>query len=122
MRLGVRLNRKLHRYLTERTDGRPFVEPNYLRQACRVLALYVRLAERAARREPHLYGPHAEQYRQDTAKQAEWDAVCASALEKVYGPRPPGAPPSRPDAWTYRYEILPKWPKFLRWFREKYGS
>jgi hypothetical protein len=126
MNLGRSLNRPLRRrlgaYPTRRTDGRRFRPPNnHFRIYLGALARYVRLLEKMAKREPHLYGPYADRYRRDTLEEVRFQAEMDAAICKVYGPPKPGDPPPRPDAWTQRYEIDPQWRGFRRWFRERYG-
>jgi hypothetical protein len=116
------LNRPLGRFLNRRIDGRPCRPPNYLAQACSLLEKYLRLRRQAAKAEPHLFGPHAGEYYRDTQRLAAQDREVAAALDKIYGPAPPGSP-TRPSVWEERYSIPPESQKLhRRWFREKYGN
>jgi hypothetical protein len=122
VRTNRSLNRRLGAWITRRLDGRPFRPPNHLRQACALLAAYVRSRLRQIREEPHLYGPHADRYYRDTLALEETYRKIDAILDRVYGPQPAGSP-QLPSAWEERYEIDPKNRRFFRkWFREKYGG
>jgi hypothetical protein len=115
------LGRRLGYCLTRRLDGRPYRLPNHLAQACDRLERYLRLRHKAARDEPHLYGPHAERYRLETLQLEAREREADAALQAVYGPEPPDAPPHR-FLWQERYEIpTSQMPVFRKWFRENYG-
>lgn len=125
LRLGRQLNRRLghrlSRYLTRRLDTRRYRPPNHFAQACRLLASFVRLWEKAARTEPHVFGPQAGRYYRDTLQMEREQREIDAALTRVYGPEPPGTP-SRPTVWMDRYYIpTAKMPLFRKWFRENYG-
>ena len=126
MRLNQSLSRKPSRRLgtcvITRTDGRAFRPPNYLAVACRCLNQALRLSQRRARADPHLFGPHAARYYQDTVQAARREAEIEVALRKVYGPSQPGDPPRGPGVWTRRYALDPQWRGFRKWFREQYGD
>ena len=123
MRLNRRLNARLNAWLTFRTDGRPFRPPNPLREICQLLNCYVRLRKRAARRDPHLCGPHAQRYYADTLKMERDQVVIEAALDRVYGPAPAGESPPARDIWRERYDIqLREERRFRKWFREQYGQ
>ena len=116
------LARPLDRFLNRRLDGRPCRPPNYLAQACTLIQKYIRLRRKAARDEPHLFGPHAGAYYRDTLKLEAQQKEVDAALEKVYGPGPPGSSPP-PSVWAERYSIPPESMKIHRkWFRENYGA
>jgi hypothetical protein len=96
-------------------------QPNGLVIACRLLAQYRRLAKRAAKEDPHLFGPHARRYFLDTLELERREQEIQLALEKVYGPPLPGQPTPCSTLWTDRYCPSPKQRRsFLRWFREQY--
>lgn len=118
------LNRRLGRFVTKRTDGRAFRPPNHLKQVCDIIAAYLRLRDRAAKREPHLFGPHAHAYFLETLQLEKREQEIESALNKVYGPPPPDVPERISTLWSDQY--FPKTPLQQRihrkWFKEKYGS
>lgn len=109
-------------YLTTRLDGRRRSPPDYFTIACRYLEQYVRLTQRMAKEQPHLYGPHARRYFQDTLQMIRQESETEAALLKAYGAPQPGVPPPGPDAWTRRYDLDPQWSGFRKWFRENYGE
>ena len=126
MRLNSRCNRSLRRPLgvliTSRTDGRPFRRTDYFAQACRAMNLFLRQAKKMAKADPHLFGPHARRYFQDTVRDAQQQAEADAAIRKVYGPPKPGDPPLPPGVWTQRYNLDPEWKGFRKWFKETYDS
>lgn len=125
MPLNQSLNRPLSRplttCLTRRTDGRVYRPPDYLAIACRCLTQAMRISDRLARRDPHLFGPHAGRYFRDTAREAAEVATIETALRKVYGPPQANDLPPGPGVWTQRYHLDPQWRGFRKWFRERYG-
>jgi hypothetical protein len=126
MRLNCRQNRPLAhylgRFLNRWIDGCPCRPANHLAQACTLIEKYIRQRRQTAKAEPHLFGPHAGAYYRDTLKLEARKKVTDAALEKVYGPSPPGSP-LRPSVWTERYCIPPDGMKIhRRWFRENYGD
>ena len=121
-RLDRPLSRRLGRCLTARTDGRSFRPPDYFAVACSALSLFLRQAGKMAKADPHIFGPHATRYYQDTVRMAEQQAEAEAALRKVYGPPKPGDLP--PDSlWRKRYYPEPGLERriFLKWFKEQYG-
>jgi len=120
--LNHSLARPLDRFLNRRLDGRRCRQPNYLAQACTLIEKFISLRRKMARAEPHLFGPHAGAYYRDTLKLEAQQKERDAALEKVYGPAPPGSP--RPvSVWSDRYYIPPESMKIHRkWFRENYGD
>jgi hypothetical protein len=121
-RLNRPLARRCHHYLTTRTNGLRWTPPNYLAQACQILGEYVRLRQRMARDQPHLYGRHASRYYRDTLQEIEFEAEMEVAIRKAYGPPKPGEPPPGPGVWTRRYVLDPQWRGFRKWFHERYGD
>jgi len=120
--LNRQLARRLDQLLNRRLDGRPGRPTNYLAQACTLLDQYILLRRRAIKAEPHLFGPHAGAYYRDTLKRAAGQVEIEAALDKVYGPSPPGSPPAI-SVWTERYFIPPAGRKrHRRWFRKQYGA
>lgn len=120
--LNRSLARPLDRFLNRRLVGRPRRPPNDLAAACTLLNQYIRLRRKTAKAAPHLFGPHAGKYYRDTLRLAAQDQEVDAALEKIYGPAPPGSPP-RPSVWVERYAIPTDQQKLHRkWFREKYGA
>ena len=126
MRLNSRCNQSLRRKLgaliTARTDGRPFRRPDYFAQACVAMNLFLRQTKKMTKADPHLFGPHARRYFQDTAGDAQQQAEADAAIRKVYGPPKPGDPPLPPGVWTQRYFLNPEWKGFRKWFSKTYGS
>ncbi len=126
MHLNRRCNQSLCRplgvFITSRTDGRPFRRPDYFAKACSALNLFLRQAKKMAKADPHLLGPHARRYFQDTAREAQQQADVDAAIRKVYGPPKPGDPPPPPGIWTQRYFLDPEWKGFRNWFTKTYGS
>jgi hypothetical protein len=131
LRLNRRLNRRvlvrLGGQLDHRLDGRAVRPKNPFREACVFLGRYVRMRERAARRDPHLFGPHAAKYHQDTVRLEQERHALAAALERVYGPGTNAAASSTAGAddsiWTQRY-CIPRAQRglFRKWFHETYGD
>jgi hypothetical protein len=122
-RLAQRLNRRLGGYLTRRLDGRAFCPPDYWAQTRSLLEEYLRLRQRAARRDPHLFGPHARRYFLDTLRLEQEASEIEAALEKVYGPAPEGQRSDPKCVWRERYFIEPGQEKFFRkWFKQHYGE
>lgn len=126
MHLNCRLNRllahPLGRCLNRRLDGRRCRPPDGLALACTLIQKYLRLRRKTAKAEPHLFGPHAGAYYRDTLKMAAQEKEAAAALQKIYGPEPPGSPHPR-SIWQKRYHIPPESMKIHRkWFRDNYGG
>ena len=123
--LNRSLNRPCTRYATRMLDGarRP-PRPNELQIACRLLDQALRIHQRMARRDPHLFGPHARRYYLDTIQLAQDQQEIGAALRKVYGPSPPGEPEPVSTVWTDRYTFrTPQQRRIhLRWFKEQYGQ
>lgn len=115
-------SRQLTTFITVRTDGRAYRPPDYLAIACRGLTQALRISNRLAKADPHLFGPHASQYFRDTMRQAADEVAIAAALRKVYGPPKSDDPPPGPGVWTRRYYLDPQWPGFRKWFRERYEA
>ncbi len=96
-RLTSRLDRRINRYTTTLLSGRPYRPPNHLRDACKLLRLYVRFAERDRKENPQLYPSPREVLQEIQRKERE--AEIRRALDKVYGSPPatvsPGAPPMK---------------------------
>jgi hypothetical protein len=132
MSCSLRLNRRLGRRLTVRLchrlnrgpDGRILRPKNLLYEVCTLIARYTRMRERAARRDPHLFGRHASEYYQDTLRLEREQREIDAALDRVYGPDPAASASggSRHSVWTERYYIEPGQERlFRKWFRETYG-
>ena len=123
--LNRTLNRVGSRYGTVMLGGlrRP-PRPNDLQLACRLINKAVRIHEHMARRDPHLFGPHARRYYRDTLRLAQYEQEIDTAIRKVYGPLPPGTPEPVSKVWTDRYVFrTPHEHRLhLRWFREHYGK
>jgi hypothetical protein len=114
------LSRRCSRWPTTLLAGarRPR-RPNDLLLACRLLSQYIRLRQRAAREDPHIFGPHAPRYFLETLAREQHDREVRVALDKVYGPSPPGQPARVSTLWTDRYFYEPDQHKrFLKWFYE----
>ena len=86
-RLTSRLDRRINRYTTTLLSGRPYRPPNHLRDACKLLRLYVRFAERDRKENPQLYPSPREVLQEIQRKERE--AEIRRALDKVYGSPPP---------------------------------
>ena len=111
------------RRLARRLDGRAFRPPDYLAQACSLLARCGRLRRQAARRDPHLFGPHARRYYQDTVRMGQQQRETAAALDRVYGATPAGQPPDLRQVWYERYHAEPgRGEAFRKWFQIQYGG
>jgi hypothetical protein len=97
--------------------------PNYLAMACRVLNQYLRLANRMAKEDPHIFGPCSHHYYLDTLEMEQQERETEAALRRVYGPPAPGQPQHVSTSWTERYFPEPKRRRlFLKWFHEKYPA
>lgn len=121
-RLNRPLARPLDRCLNRRLAGRPRRPPNGLAEACRLLGEYLRLRRKTARAAPHLFGRHAGEYYRDTLRLEAQGNEVAAALDKVYGPAPPGSPPPS-SVWVERYAVPPEQqPCHRKWFRKNYGN
>jgi hypothetical protein len=97
--------------------------PNYLAIACRALNQYLRIANRMAKNDPHLFGPRARHYYLDTLKMEQQEKEAEAALDKIYGPPAPGEPKRVSTLWTDSYPLEPKKSRFfLKWFHENYPS
>jgi len=124
MRLNQRCNRsltrKLNTIITKRTDGKPYRRPNHFLAAYREFNRYVKETKKLTKQQPHVCGPHASQYFQDTIQAAKVAAEAEAALHRVYGPCKPGDPPLGPGVWTRRYFLDPERKGFRKWFRKNY--
>jgi hypothetical protein len=97
--------------------------PDYLAVACRALNQYLRIANRMAKNDPHIFGPRAHDYYLDTLKMEQREKEAEAALDKVYGQPAPGGPQRVSTLWTDRYPLeLKKSRLFLKWFHENYPS
>jgi hypothetical protein len=116
--LGIFLNRS--------PTGRRRRPKNPISEICRLVSAYIRLRHRAIRRDPHLFGPRAHRYYQDTIRLEQRQREIDAALHRVYGPDPAADSTSaaaRHSVWADRYFIQPKNQRlFRKWFRETYGS
>jgi hypothetical protein len=120
--LGRSLSHPITCYATRMQGGahRPR-QPDLLRVACRFLSLYIRLTKRAAKDEPHLFGPRAPDYFRDTVRMEQQEKEFEAAIRKVYGPPDPASPFRGSTLWTDRYVIPPERRRlFLKWFNEQY--
>src|ERR1051325_4744144 len=113
-RLTRRLARPLGRWAPSRLDGRSFRAPDHLAEVCRLISRYLRLREKAARRDPHLFGPHAGRYYQDTVRMEREQREIQAALDRVYGPSPEGQQWHPNQVWQERYQIKPGEAQFFR--------
>lgn len=117
-------SRSLSRYATRMQGGarRPR-QPNGLRVACRLLNTYIRLTKRAAKRDPHVFGPRARVYFLDTLRMEQEQKEIEAAIRKVYGPPKPGTPPPVSTLWSDRYPVgSARHRLFLKWFHERYPA
>jgi hypothetical protein len=120
--LNYGINRRCFRHATTMLGGarRPR-QPDTLAQLCSILTRYLRVANRMARRDPHLFGPHARQYYLDTLELVRFEQETQVALDIVYGPPAPGKPRHVSTIWTDRYASADKNRRmFLNWFKEQY--
>ncbi len=103
-RLTSRLDRRINRYTTTLLSGRPYRPPNHLRDACKLLRLYVRFAERDRKENPQFY-PSPREVLQELQR-AEREAEIRRAIDKVYGAPPatvlPGSPPMKTGKETVK--------------------
>ena len=129
MALNHSLNRSLARasprYATRMLAGARRPRPvDHLRAACRLITLALRIGQRLARRDPHIFGPHAQRYFLDTLRLEQQQRATEAALNQVYGPPAVGEPPPVSTLWTDRY--FPQSPAqkriHLKWFKEQYGK
>jgi hypothetical protein len=122
--LDRHLDRALAGYATTMLGGvhRPR-RPNGLVVACRLLTQSMRSRRQMARDEPHIFGPHARRYFLETVELEKYEQDLHAAIDKVYGPPPPGTPPRVSTLWTDRYSPPPEQRRlFLKWFKERYPS
>jgi hypothetical protein len=90
---------------------------------CRTLNQYLRIANRMAKRDPHLFGPRARDFYLDTLQMERRERETEAALRKVYGPPAHGEPQRVSTLWTDRYPSEPKKRRmFFKWFHENYPS
>jgi len=91
---------------------------------CRLLEGVLRIDQRMAKRDPHLFGPHARRYYLDTVRLAQEQQEIDAALCKVYGPPAPGEISSASQVWGDRYVFRTPEEKriHLRWFKDQYGK
>ena len=115
-----KLNGNCYRKLSRRITRGP--NPRYLALACRLINEALRIDKRLAKRDPHLFGPHARAYYRDTVAQERLQEHLRVSLDKIYGPSPPETSAPPPSIWTERYETWPADRKFRKWFREIYGD
>jgi hypothetical protein len=100
-RPGVRVRFPGRFRLAWRGPGWRPAEPDWLRLVGDCLQEVVRLGEWFAADLPEIFGPDAARLQAEAAAQARLECEAAAALDKVYGPPPPGAPPRpRPDKWS----------------------
>ena len=97
-RLTSRLDRRINRYTTTLLSGRPYRPPNHLRDACKLLRLYVRFAERDRKENPQLYPSPREVIQEIQRKERE--AEIRRAIDKVYGAPPASVSPGAPAVKT----------------------
>src|SRR5262249_28602738 len=118
--LAHSLNRRCFRYATKMFGGarRPRT-PDEITLVCRALTQYLRIRDRMARREPHLFGQRASDYFRDTLALERFEQEMQATLFKVYGPDPPDQPKRVSTLWTDRYPAVPD-RMFLKWFHENY--
>jgi hypothetical protein len=99
--------------------------PDFLALACKAINQALRIQNRLAKRDPHIFGPHSRQYFLDTLVLEREERECQAALRRVYGPPKPGEPPFVSTLWTDRY-YPPEEPElrriFIKCFHEKYGQ
>jgi len=123
-RLNRRISVRLDIVLNRSSNGRRRRPKDLLAEVCRLVARYVRMRNRAARRDPHLFGPLAHRYYQDTVRLEQEQREIDAALDRVYGADPAAASAAGPHSvWVDRYAILPENRRiFRKWFRQTYGS
>ena len=115
----IRLSQNCCRKIGRRLTRGP--RPRYLALACRLLRDAVRISKRMAKRDPHLFGPHARAYYDDTVGLENFQREFDEALRKVYGPNPDDASPRQSTIWTDRYINRPTQRSFRKWFKESYA-
>ena len=116
-----KLNRRWGSYVIRRLDGRPYRPTDWLAVACSAMKKFLRLRKKAAKEDPHLFGPHANRYFEDTRRLEQERVEVEAALERVYGPDYRPVSPTR--VWYERYYEDPANKKiFLKWFKEFYGT
>ena len=121
--LNQRLGRPLGHCVIVRLDGCPYRPPDWWAAACNALARYVRILDQSARRDPHLFGPHADSYFRDTVQLQQKQREIEAALQKAYGPPVPGQEWRPEIVWYERYVRDPANEEFFRkWFKEHYGD
>jgi hypothetical protein len=125
--LSRALNRLLDhacsRYATTMLAGarRPR-QPHPLRVVCKLLGQFIRNWNGMAKRDPHIFGPHAHRYFLDTLEEERYERDWEVAIRKVYGPLAPGQRQPVSTLWTDRYEPDPSRRRiFLNWFKDRYG-
>ena len=121
-RLNGSLNRRCTRYATKMLGGAR--RPNFLTLACKAINQALRIRNRLAKEEPHIFGPRSHQYFLDTLQMEREQEEREAALRSVYGPPKPGEPEFVSTLWTDRYNP-PEDPElrriFFKCFHEKYG-
>jgi hypothetical protein len=119
-KLRSRLDHKSDRYATKMVGGarRPR-RPDDITIVCRAISKYIRITNRMAKEEPHIYGPRADDYLRDTLQMERIEQAVDTAIRKFR----PDRPPLVSTLWSKRYDHKPENRRlFLNWFHEFYPS
>jgi len=121
------LNRRLNRYATAVASGgrRPRAKGGLL-EICRYLEQALKISDRLAREDPHLFGPEAPAYFRETIAEHKWAVTIDAAVAQVYGAA--ATPPDTHRVWSQAYPVFhsaaekQKWVKNWSNFRKQKSS
>jgi hypothetical protein len=119
-KLSSLLDHKCDRYTTKMLgSARRPRRPDDITIVCRAISKYIRIANRMAKEDPHIYGPRADDYLRDTLKMERIEQAFDTAIRKFR----PDRPPLVSTLWLRRYYHKPENRRlFLNWFHEFYPS
>jgi hypothetical protein len=94
---------------------------NWLAIACKAISLYLRLAKKMAKEDPHIFGPCAQKYFVDTLEQERIEKEFEAVLARVRGSGQPSKHAHVSTLWRDRYFPRPENRRmFLECFHRNY--